>query len=140
MTTMASYLSVDGRGVCHAYLMSDSRISWSPDVGNNSYYDKATKLFCVGNGPDVFGYCGNSLFGSLALHSLASYLNYSSSFFNSDDIDHKKTIVEGQLEQIMSAYPREYLVGGVQIVYLTRAGAQYHLHEYSFDRGHGSVS
>ena len=130
MTTMGSYLSVDGQGVCHAYLLSDSRVSWNQDPDGGPYYDKATKLFCIANGPDVFGYCGNSLVGSLALHSLSSYLNYSDSFVRSDNVNQKESIVEDLLTEFVSEYPREHMVGGVQIVYLTRAGGQYHLYEY----------
>lgn len=137
MTTMASCLSVDQRCVCHAYLMSDSRISWIPRTDHGNYFDKATKLFCIGNGPDVLGYCGDSLFGSLALHGLSSYLSHSRAFVRSDDIDNKLAVLERQLAQILSAYPENCLSSGFQMAYLARVREEYYLYEYTYDRYRG---
>lgn len=63
MTTLAAWVSVDSRRPSACYLVSDSRISWPKGSGWNS----GQKLFVSSRFPDVFGYCGDVQFPTLAL-------------------------------------------------------------------------
>lgn len=59
MTLIVGWLACDQRRPCSAYIASDSRIS---TIDGNSYYDYSPKVFALKNTPDIFGYCGESIF------------------------------------------------------------------------------
>ena len=63
MTSFAAWVGVDSRGMSSFYFASDSRISW----GTQAKWDRGRKLFASRTYPDIFGYCGDVLFPSLAL-------------------------------------------------------------------------
>ncbi|MCX5983895.1 MAG: hypothetical protein NTY89_19310 [Nostocales cyanobacterium LacPavin_0920_SED1_MAG_38_18] len=64
MTSFAAWVGVDSRGMTSFYFASDSRISW---WGTQAKWDRGRKLFASRTYPDIFGYCGDVLFPSLAL-------------------------------------------------------------------------
>ena len=64
MTTLISWIGIDQRGPASLYLASDSRISWGSE---HQRWDVGRKLFACRESADIFGYCGDVLFPSLAL-------------------------------------------------------------------------
>jgi hypothetical protein len=66
MTTLATWVSVDSRRPSACYLISDSRISWPTGSG----WDSGQKLFVSSRFPDMFGYCGDVQFPTLALRPI----------------------------------------------------------------------
>ena len=66
MTTLAAWVSVDSRRASACYLISDSRISWPQGTS----WDSGQKLFASSRFPDIFGYCGDVQFPTLALRQV----------------------------------------------------------------------
>jgi hypothetical protein len=66
VTTLAAWVSVDSRRPSACYLVSDSRISWPTGSG----WDFGQKLFVSSRFPDIFGYCGDVQFPTLALRQI----------------------------------------------------------------------
>jgi hypothetical protein len=71
MTSFAAWLGVDNRGITSFYFASDSRISWE----NQAKWDGGRKLFASHVYPDIFGYCGDVLFPSLALSQAIHFMD-----------------------------------------------------------------
>ena len=65
MTTIASELSVDARGPCALYIVSDSRITWKK---HEHRWDSGQKTFASSSSPDIFGYCGSAFFPTQILN------------------------------------------------------------------------
>ncbi|WP_146746348.1 hypothetical protein [Rhodovulum viride] len=67
MTTIASELSLDSRGPCALYIVSDSRITWKK---HEHRWDSGQKTFASSGSPDIFGYCGSAFFPSQILNQV----------------------------------------------------------------------
>lgn len=67
MTTIATELSVDARGPCALYIVSDSRITWEK---YERRWDSGQKTFASSSSPDIFGYCGSAFFPSQILNQV----------------------------------------------------------------------
>lgn len=67
MTTIASELSIDARGPCALYIVSDSRITWKK---HEHRWDSGQKTFASSSSPDIFGYCGSAFFPSQVLNQV----------------------------------------------------------------------
>ena len=63
VTTILSWLSVDSRAPSAIYIAGDSRITWG---SSSKKWDSGRKLFAC-KSADIFGYCGDVLFPSLAI-------------------------------------------------------------------------
>jgi len=81
MTTLAVSLSVDSRGPCGLYILTDSRISWGPD----HRWDGGQKAFASRRFPDVFGYFGDAYFPPMMLRQVLEQLD--SGLVCCDDVD-----------------------------------------------------
>jgi hypothetical protein len=72
MTSLAISLSVDSRGPCALYIITDSRITW----GNTAdRWDGGQKTFCSRRFPDIFGYCGDAYFPPMMLSQIIEQLD-----------------------------------------------------------------
>ena len=72
MTSLAVELSIDSRGPCALYIVTDSRITW----GNNSnYWDAGQKAFASNASADIFGFCGDAFFPPYTLSQIISLIN-----------------------------------------------------------------
>jgi hypothetical protein len=72
MTSLAISLSVDSRGPCALYIITDSRITW----GNSAdRWDAGQKTFSSKRFPDVFGYCGDAYFPPMILRQVTEQLD-----------------------------------------------------------------
>lgn len=67
MTTIASELSMDSRGPCALYIVSDSRITWEK---HEHRWDSGQKTFASNSSPDIFGYCGSAFFPTQILNQV----------------------------------------------------------------------
>lgn len=67
MTTIASELSIDARGPCALYIVSDSRITWGK---HENRWDSGQKTFASSKTPDIFGYCGSAFFPTQILNQV----------------------------------------------------------------------
>lgn len=72
MTSIAVELSVDQRGPCALYIVSDSRITWG---GAQSRWDSGQKVFASQFTPDIFGFCGDAYFPPLILSQIISQID-----------------------------------------------------------------
>ena len=104
MTSLAVTLSVDSRGPCAMYIVTDSRISWVTQPGT---WDAGQKTFASLQSPDLFGYCGNAYFPPLALHQMIDHIHARVLFDASDPAEerHQKAmvVVRSAIEQRYSA-------------------------------------
>ena len=73
MTSLAVTLSVDSRGPCAIYIITDSRITWRRAPG--TWWDAGQKTFASDFSADIFGYCGDAYFPPLALHQMIDIAN-----------------------------------------------------------------
>lgn len=72
MTSLAVSLSVDPRGPCAIYIITDSRITW----GNaRARWDAAQKAFASRWSPDIFGFCGDAFFPPAILRQLMEQID-----------------------------------------------------------------
>lgn len=72
MTSLAVSLSVDARGPCALYLLTDSRITWGTRANR---WDGGQKTFCSKRFPDIFGYCGDAYFPPMILRQIVEQLD-----------------------------------------------------------------
>lgn len=72
MTSLAVALSIDSRGPCAMYIVTDSRFTWGT---KSKRWDAGQKTFSPVNYPDVFGFCGNAYFPPLALRQMIDLVN-----------------------------------------------------------------
>lgn len=72
MTSLAVSLSVDARGPCGLYMLTDSRITWGTPADR---WDGGQKTFCSKRFPDLFGYCGDAYFPPMMLRQIVEQLD-----------------------------------------------------------------
>lgn len=73
MTSLAVLAAVDQRGPSSIYIATDSRLSWpGPKIKT---WDRGMKAFASSKYPDIFGLCGNALFGTLVLSQFVAALD-----------------------------------------------------------------
>jgi hypothetical protein len=72
MTSLAVALSVDARGPCALYIITDSRISWQTAANR---WDGGQKAFASRRFADVFGYCGDAYFPPMMLRQVIEQLD-----------------------------------------------------------------
>ena len=100
MTTLAAWVSVDSRRPSACYLVSDSRISWA--AGN---WDSGQKLFVCSRFPDIFGYCGDVQFPTLALRQVLDRVEQGLLFLSNADSEQRNRTICEELERAYSNYP-----------------------------------
>lgn len=71
VTTILSWISVDARGPSGIYIVADSRITWG---SASSRWDSGRKVFAC-RSADIFGYCGDVLYPTLALSQLGDLVD-----------------------------------------------------------------
>ena len=91
MTSLAVALSIDSRGPCAMYIVTDSRITWRT---RSERWDAGQKTFAPVNSPDIFGFCGNAYFPPLALRQMIDLVNAGIIFRSSEAVEyrHQKAI------------------------------------------------
>lgn len=104
MTLLVSWIGNDSRGPASIYIATDSRLSF----GNLSSYDYGRKVFACSKSADIFGYCGDVLFPSMALSQLVDLADAGLLFDTNQSPEEKSKIVRQKLEYQLSSYPSTY--------------------------------
>ena len=65
MTMIVGWVAVDQRSPASVYIASDSRFTWGEQ--SSFEFDYGRKVFACKNSADIFVYCGDVLFPSIAL-------------------------------------------------------------------------
>ncbi len=101
MTTLAAWVSVDSRRPSASYLISDSRISWPA----GSDWDFGQKLFVSSRFPDIFGYCGDVQFPTLALRQIVDRIDQGLLLPASALAPERNRRISEELRKAYSGYP-----------------------------------
>ena len=72
MTSLAVSLSIDARGPCALYIVTDSRITWERSAHR---WDAGQKTFASRATPDIFGFCGDAFFPPAILRQAMEQLD-----------------------------------------------------------------
>ncbi|MCY3876731.1 MAG: hypothetical protein OXF88_20870 [Rhodobacteraceae bacterium] len=84
MTSLAVALSVDARGPCAMYIITDSRITYTWNTTIIGKWDAGQKTFAPTNFPDIFGFCGDAHFPPSAIRQMIDLVNNNILFHPSD--------------------------------------------------------
>ena len=114
---LASWIGVDTHGPTSAYIVGDSRFSWS---GTGKYFDYGKKVFASNLYPEIFGYAGDVLFPSTVLSQIIEMIDQNILFNDEMDCEQKNKIVFEKLCHSFSKYPSELGTGTVQVLHITR--------------------
>jgi hypothetical protein len=101
MTSFAAWAGVDSRGMSSFYFASDSRISW----GISAKWDAGRKLFASSTHPDIFGYCGDVLFPSLALSQVVDLVDHGLLFVVDEPASNKFQRLCNLIAESFELYP-----------------------------------
>ncbi len=101
MTTLAAWVSIDSRRPSACYLVSDSKITWP----SGDQWDTAQKLFAAENTPDIFGYCGDVQFPTLALRQVVEQADRGLLFPVGASAEVRHTAIAIALSRASRGYP-----------------------------------
>jgi hypothetical protein len=101
VTTLASWVGVDSRGIASLYIVSDSRLSGfrsdSREIAG-TLTDESQKIFSCETQPHIFGYVGWERYPVATLETLISLIDYEEFFSRSDDLDARQARIFGFLK------------------------------------------
>jgi hypothetical protein len=117
VTTLAAWVSVDTDRPSACYLVSDSRISWPTGSG----WDSGQKLFVSSRFPDIFGYCGDVQFRTLALRQVLDRVDKGLLLPDSALAPERNRIIAEELRSAYHGYPL-HGPGQSTIVHFARDG------------------
>ena len=101
LTTLAAWISVDSRRPSACYLVSDSKITWP----TGAQWDAAQKLFVAEKSPDIFGYCGDVQFPTLALRQVVEQADRGLLFAEGASSSIRQMAISDALSAASAAYP-----------------------------------
>ena len=119
MTLLISWIGVDSRAPSSIYLLSDSKISWP----NGSSFDYARKVFACTQYPDIFGYCGDVLFPSIALNQIIDVIDAGMLFKEHWTSEERFNAFYNKIKSIFSFYPskvKDITASAIQIIHASR--------------------
>lgn len=135
MTSLLVWFAADrkrdtGFKPASVYIASDSRITWGQDVR----WDCGKKTFASSKYPEVFGYCGDRFFASLALGQIVNAMDVGYLFGAGDDVWLRMDKVTQMIGMAWDSYPSE-LRKPAQILHATRQGegvdCEFYLQEHT---------
>jgi hypothetical protein len=127
VTTLAAWVSISNPRPSACYLVSDSRISW-PDGGG---WNSGQKLFASRRFPDVFGYCGDVQFPTLALHQAVDFLDRGLLVAGNASSPQRHRRVAAELSEAYRSYPA-HIAEPSTIVHFARDGEDSRSQFYSW--------
>jgi len=101
VTTLAAWVSVDSGRHAACYLASDSRISWT----GKQTWNSGQKLFVSSRFPDIFGYCGDVQFPTLALRQVMDRVEQGLLFSDETGPAARNGRITDELEAAYRDYP-----------------------------------
>lgn len=120
MTLLAAWVGVDcqknGPEIASIYIATDSRISW----GSASKFDMGKKIFGMNHHPDIFGYCGDVLFPTIAIQNIVAQADAGILYSEGMMPDQKYELVLKAICTSIDQYPKERIVRSFEIIYATR--------------------
>ena len=108
---------MDSRRPSACYLVSDSKITWP----SGAQWNAAQKLFVAERSPDIFGYCGDVQFPTLALRQVVEQADRGLLFPVGASASVRHTAIANALSVASHAYPA-HGVGTSTIVHFSRDG------------------
>lgn len=96
MTSLAASLSVDQRGPCALYIITDSRITWGKTSAQR--WDAGQKAFASRTTPDVFGYCGDAFFPPVVIRQILEQVESGLILGRCDDADTRHSRMAGMMQ------------------------------------------
>ncbi len=136
MTLIVSWAGVDPHGPASIYIAADSRISWP----NGSFYDHGRKVFASNHSADIFAYCGDVLFPSMALSQIVDLINAGLLFAPDDPFQRRSDAVLQKLAHKFSKYPYAQTSNNnpsIEIIHAGRdfSGTKFHVNKLSWRMG-----
>lgn len=116
MTMLASWIAVDDHGPSSAYIVSDSRFSWTTTTN----FDYGRKVFASKKYPELFGYAGDVLFPSIVLSQVIEMIDSEILLTDKMDCDMKHRIIAEKICYSLSKYPSSVLNDTIKILHITR--------------------
>lgn len=101
MTLLVSWIAVDTHGPSSIYICADSRLAWS----GLGHYDHGRKVFACRHSADIFGYCGDVLFPSMALGQIVEMADTGLLFEPDASPNERSKRVIQKLRYQFSSYP-----------------------------------
>ena len=128
MTMLVGWVAVDQRSIASAYIASDSRFTWY----DNAVYDYGRKVFACKYSADIFAYCGEVLFSSVALGRIVNMIDAGLLYEHSSTSAERNRAIAMHLKQQFSLYPKHVIGDSVQVYHISRdLDASFHLYRYS---------
>jgi len=123
LTLLVSWIGLDnkkdGPRPSSFYIASDSRITW----GDSAKFDYGKKIFGCKNSPDIFGYCGDSLFPSIILSQITDMIDLGLLFTSEMSCKEKAQVVIDRFIHSFKKYPSQVegiTTDSLQIIHATR--------------------
>lgn len=136
MTMIVGWVAVDQRSPASAYIASDSRFTWGGT--KDSVFEYGRKVFACKNSADIFAYCGDVLFSSLALARVVEMADNGLLYEPNADSNQRFEAVNHHLMKLVSYYPSSALGYDVQMYHISRDhGGKFHFYEYSYNTTKG---
>lgn len=140
MTMLASWIGIDTHGPTSAYIVSDSRFSWS----TNETFDYGKKVFASKRYPELFGYAGDVLFPSIVLSQIIEMIDTGILLTEKMSCEQKHKAIAEKICYSLSRYPNVFCNNSIQIIHITRdtlfeGYPSFHHYLLSFDRKIGWV-
>lgn len=136
MTMIVGWVAVDQRSPASAYIASDSRFTW----GGLSHpeFDYGRKVFACKNNADIFVYCGDVLFSSIALGRVVEMADSGLLFEYNSISNLRYDVIKHHLQKLFSTYPSNVLGDNIQIYHISRdLNSQFHFYSYYYSKASG---
>jgi len=116
MTMLASWIGIDTHGPTSAYIISDSRFSWT-GIPN---FDYGKKVFASKKYPELFGYAGDVFFPSIVLSQIIEMIDAEVLLNKEMDCNVKHKLIAEKICYSFSKYPDALKKYPIQIIHITR--------------------
>lgn len=131
MTMIVGWVAVDQRSPASVYIASDSRFTWGEQ--SSFEFDYGRKVFACKNSADIFVYCGDVLFPSIALGRVVEMADNGLLYKYDSSSNLRYNVIGHHLKKTFSAYPSSVLADDVQIYHISRdLNGQFHFYKYFY--------
>ncbi|MCQ2319982.1 MAG: hypothetical protein MJZ91_01470 [Bacteroidales bacterium] len=126
MTLLVSWVAIDQRKPSSAYIMTDSRITWSQKVK----YDFGCKVMGCNRYPDIFGYCGDVLYPLMTLRQLIDAIDAGLLYYEKISKEEKQNVILNYLNNTIKKYPKSQNLTTTKIIHVFRINDDFHFSIY----------
>ena len=133
MTMLVGWIAVDQRSPASAYIASDSRFTWGGP--QSTVFEYGRKVFACKNSADIFAYCGDVLFSSLALARVVEMADNGLLYESDANSNQRHEAFNRHLMKLASYYPTNAIGNNIQIYHISRdTDAQFKFFNYSYNK------